>query len=89
MEYSWETSLHEGDVEDFLRIKTPQWSRGEVLEEQVPLMEDMVSYVKKWRNSYLSNKSSTSIKRAKNDETKQSINQSINNLDLMSIFSKS
>ena len=24
VEYSWETSLHDEDVEEFLRIKTPQ-----------------------------------------------------------------
>ena len=39
MEYSWGSSLHDGDVEDFLRIKTSQWSHREVLEEKVPLME--------------------------------------------------
>ena len=27
VEFSWETSLHDGDVEEFLRIKTPQWRR--------------------------------------------------------------
>ena len=31
VEYTWGTSLHDGDVENFLRIKTPQWSRGKVL----------------------------------------------------------
>ena len=33
VEYSWGASLHDGDVEEFLRIKTPQWRRGGVLEE--------------------------------------------------------
>ena len=49
MEYPWATSLYYGDVENVLRIKTPKWSRGEVLEEQVPLMGDMSSYFRKWR----------------------------------------
>ena len=94
MEYSWGTSLHDGDVEESLRIKTPQWSRGEVLEEQVPLMGDMGSYFRKWRelrNSDLSSKSSTSIKEAENDEAKdnqttnQSTNQITKSIDSMSI----
>ena len=73
VEYTWETILHNGDVENFLRIKTPQWSRGEVLEKQCPLMGDIGSYFRKlreWRNSDLSSKSSTSIKGAKKDEAK-------------------
>ena len=28
MEYSWGTSLHDGDMKEFLKIKTPQWRRG-------------------------------------------------------------
>ena len=65
VEYSWGTSLYDGDVEDFLRIKTPQWSCGEVLEIQTPLIEDMGCYFRKWRewrNSDLGSKSPTSIK---------------------------
>ena len=47
-------------MEEFLRIKTPQWRRGGVLEEQASLMEDMGSYFRKWRvrNRDLGNKSS-------------------------------
>ena len=45
VEYSWGTSLHDGDMEEFLRIKTPQWRRG-VLEKQASLMENMGSYSK-------------------------------------------
>ena len=41
MEYSWGTSLHNVHMEEFLRIKTPQWRHGGVLEEQASLMEDM------------------------------------------------
>ena len=65
MEYIWGTSLHDLDVEESLRIKTPQWRRGGVLEEQASLMEDIGGYFKKWRewrNTNLDNKSSTSIK---------------------------
>ena len=81
-------------MEKLLRIKTPQWRRGGVLEEQVSLMEDMSSYFKKWRewrNGDLDNKSSTSIKRADNDgignkkqpiNQNQSINNSINRLNV-------
>ena len=74
-------------MEESLRIKTPYWRHGEFLEEQVPLMEDMGSYFRKWRewrNSDLGSKSSMSIKRAKNDEvennqsTNQPISKSIN-----------
>ena len=83
MEYSWRTSLHDGDVEEFLKIKTTQWRRKGVIEEQVSLMEDMGSYFRKWRewrNTYLCSNSSTSIKEVEKDETKdiQSTNQSIN-----------
>ena len=46
MEYSWGTSLYDGDMEEFLRIKTPQWRRGGVLEKQASLMEDVGSYSK-------------------------------------------
>ena len=49
VEYSWGTSLHDGDVEEFLRIKTTQWRHGGVLEEQASLMQDMGSYFRKWR----------------------------------------
>ena len=58
-------------MEEFLRIKTPQWIRGGVLEEQPSLMKDMGSYFikwREWRNGDLSSKSSTSIKRAEKDE---------------------
>ena len=84
MEYSWGTSLHDGDVEEFLRIKTPQCIRGGVLEERISLMKDMSSYFRKWRdwkNGDLGNKSSTSIKGEEKDEertTNQRINQQIN-----------
>ena len=47
VEYTWGTSLHDGVVEKSLRIKTPQWRRGGVLEEQAPLMEDMGGYFRK------------------------------------------
>ena len=98
VEYTWGTSFHNGDVGNFLRIKTLQWSRGEVLEEHVPLIGDMDSYFTKWREwkiSDLGKKSSTSIKGAEKEEAKdiqstnQPINQSINNSDSMSIFNKS
>ena len=36
-----------GDVKEFLRIKTPQWRHGGVLEEQASLMEVMGSYFRK------------------------------------------
>ena len=49
VEYSWGTSLHDGDVEEFLRIKTQQWRSEEVLEEQTSLMEVMDNYFRKWR----------------------------------------
>ena len=62
MEYDWGTSLHNGDVKNLLRIKTPQWSSGEVLEEQVSLMGDITNYFKKLRDSDLVNKSSMFIK---------------------------
>ena len=77
MKYSLGTSLHDGDVEEFLRMKTPKWRREGVLEEQTFLMEDMSSYFRKWRewrNTYLSNKSFTSIKGVEKDS--QSTNQS-------------
>ena len=67
VEYSWGTSLHDGDVEEFLRINTPQWRRGGLLEEQASLMEDMDRYFRKlreWRNGDLGSESSTSIKGA-------------------------
>ena len=70
MEYSCGTSLYDRDVEEFLKIKTPQWRREGVLEEQAPLMEDMDNYFKKlreWKNRGLDSKSSTSIKVAKRD----------------------
>ena len=79
VEYSYGTSLHDGDVEESLKIKTPQWRCRGVLEEQAPLMEDMDSYFKKckeWINTDLDSKSSMFIKGAGNDETKD--NQSIN-----------
>ena len=81
MEYAWGTSLNDGDVEEFLSIKTPQWRRKVVLKEQASLMEDMGSYLRKWRewrNTNLGNKSSTSIKGAEKDEVhdNQSTNQS-------------
>ena len=44
VKYLWGTSLHDGDIEEFLRMKTPQWRCGGVLEEQSSLMEDMGSY---------------------------------------------
>ena len=80
VEYTWGTSLHDGDVEESLMIKTPQWRRGEVLEKKTSLMEDMDSYFIKWRewkNIDLGNKSSMFIKGAENDETRirQPINQ--------------
>ena len=83
MEYTRGTSLHDGVVEESLRIKTPQWRCGEVLQEHAPLMEDMGSYFKnwrEWRNTYLGSKSSTSIKGAEKDEAKdnQSTNKSTN-----------
>ena len=70
-------------MEKFLRIKTPQWRHGGVLEEQASLMEDMDSYFRKlreWRNGDLGSKSSTFIKIAKNDEARdsQSTNKSTN-----------
>ena len=84
MKYSWGTSLHDGDMEEFLRIKTPQCICGGVLEKQTSSMKDMDSYFRKWRewrNGDLGSKSSTSIKGAENDEertTNQSTNQQIN-----------
>ena len=57
--------LGEQVVEEFLRIKTPQWRHGGVLEEQTFIMEDMDSYFRKWRewkNGDFGSKSSTSIK---------------------------
>ena len=66
VEYSWGTSLYDGDVEEFLRIKTPQWRHEGVLEEQASLMEVMGSYFGKWRewrNTNLGSKSSMSIKK--------------------------
>ena len=70
-------------MEESLRIKTPQWRRGGVLEEQAPLMEDMDSYFRKWRewrNKDLGSKSSMPIKGVEKDEAKdnQSTNRSIN-----------
>ena len=88
MEYSWGTSLHDEDMEEFLRIKTPQWRHGGVLKEQTFLMEDMGNYIRKWRewrNTDFGNKSSTSIKGAYEDEewtTNQPTNQSINQLNV-------
>ena len=35
VEYSWGTSFRNGDVEEFLRIMTPQWRREGIIEEQV------------------------------------------------------
>ena len=70
VEYASGTSLHDGDVEEFLSIKTSQWIREGVLEEQASLMEDMDSYFRKlreWRNTDLGSKSSTSIKGVKKD----------------------
>ena len=83
MEYTRGTSLHDGDVEEFLRIKTPLWRRGKVLEEQAPLMEDMGNYFIKWgewRNIDLGSKSYTSIKGAEknNESTNRQLNKSIN-----------
>ena len=68
-------------MENFLRIKTPQWRHGGDLEGQVPLMGDMGSYFKKgreWRNLDLDSKSSTSIKGGEKDEARDS--QSTNQL---------
>ena len=65
VEYYGGTSLHDEDVKQFLRIKTPQWRHEGVLKEQASLIEDMDSYFKKWRewrNIDLGNKFSTSIK---------------------------
>ena len=83
---TWKNSqgsrLHNGDVEEFLRIKPPQWRREGVLDEQTFLMEDMSSYFKKlteWGNGDFDNKSSMSIKRVENDEertTNQQLNKS-------------
>ena len=70
--YTWGTSLHNVDMENFLRIKTPQWSSGEVLDKQVPLMTDMDSYFKKWRewkNSDFGSKSSMSTKGAEKEDS--------------------
>ena len=52
-------------MEEFLRIKTPQW-RYEVLEEQASLMEYMGIYLESGENGEIDfdNKFSTSIKRA-------------------------
>ena len=81
MEYTWGTSLHDRDVEEFLRINTPQWRQGGVLQEQTSLMEVMGSYFRKrreWRNIDLGNKSSTSIKGIEDNEegtTNQQINR--------------
>ena len=62
-----------------MRIKTPQWRRERVLEEQASLMEEIDNYFKtwrEWRNGDFGSKSSTSIKGAENnEENKQSINQ--------------
>ena len=41
VKYFWRTSLHDGDEEEFLRIKTTQWRHGGVLEERASLMKDM------------------------------------------------
>ena len=52
-------------MEEFLRIKTPQWRCGGVLEKQFSLVEDMGSYFRKLRelrNGDFGSKSSTSIK---------------------------
>ena len=49
VEYAWGTSFHDGNVEEFLRIKTPQWKRGGVLDEQASLMEVIGGYFRKWR----------------------------------------
>ena len=71
VEYSWGTSLHDGDLEEFLRIKPPERRYGGVLHEQASLMEDMGNYFKKWRewrNGDLGSKSS--IKGAKEDQAK-------------------
>ena len=73
MESSWGTNLHDRDVKESLRIKTLQWRCGRVLEEQGPLMEDMGSYFRKWRewrNTDLGSKSSMSIKIVEKDEAK-------------------
>ena len=76
MEYAWGTSFHDGFVEEFLRIKTPHWRCGGVIEEQAFLMEVMDNYFKKWRNTDLDSKPSTFIKGALENEEKQPINQS-------------
>ena len=71
MEYSWGISLHDGDVEESMGIKTPQWRGEEVLEKQAFLLEDMGSYFRKWRqwrNTDLGSKFSTSIKGVEKDE---------------------
>ena len=60
-------------MEESLRIKTSQWRRGGVLEEQSPLMEDMNDYFRKWkgwRNTNLGSHSSTSKKSAEKDEAR-------------------
>ena len=44
VEYSWETSLHDRDVEEFLRNKTTQWRCGGILKDQTSTMET-------WRSS--------------------------------------
>ena len=49
MKYIWGTSFHDEDVKELLKIKTPQWRYGGVLEERASLIEDMVSYFRKWR----------------------------------------
>ena len=49
VEFFWRTSLYDGGVKESLRIKTTQWRRGGVLEEQAPLIEDMDSYFIKWK----------------------------------------
>ena len=76
-------------MEKFLRIKTTQWRLEGVFEEQALLIEDMKSYFRKWRNSDLGSKSSTSIKEHRkikqeraNQTNKQSINQLINRLNV-------
>ena len=42
-------NLHDGELEEFLRIKTLQWRREGVLEEQTSLMKVMSNYFRKWR----------------------------------------
>ena len=57
-------------MEEFLRIKSPQWRHGGVLEEQISLMEDMKNYFRKWRewrNIDWGSKFSTSINGAEKD----------------------